>query len=184
MNMTGYINRWGVPIYALTCSALVSVVTFVTSLIPGKALYSVLTSLSGVAGFVTWAGIALSHYRFRLAFKAQNKDFSIIPIRAPYHPFGDLFVMVACCVIALMTGYSYFYPPDPVGLVGNYAGIILCAIGWAITKWWTKSKMIPPAEIDVDTGVSDQIGKQEEEKTDITGNFFQRMWKRLLIIFT
>ncbi|CDS13527.1 hypothetical protein LRAMOSA05703 [Lichtheimia ramosa] len=179
-----YINRWGVPIYALTCSALVSIVTFVTSLIPGKALYSVLTSLSGVAGFVTWSGIALSHYRFRKAFKAQNKDYSVIPIRAPLHPFGDLFVMIACCVIALMTGYSYFYPPDAVGLVGNYAGIIMCAIGWAITKWWTKSKMIPPAEIDVDTGVSTQIGNYEEEKPDITGNIFQRTWKRLVIIFT
>ncbi|KAI7886600.1 hypothetical protein K492DRAFT_233366 [Lichtheimia hyalospora FSU 10163] len=180
----GYINRWGVPIYALTCSALVSIVTFVTSLIPGKALYSVLTSLSGVAGFVTWAGIALSHYRFRKAFIAQGKDLSIIPMRAPWHPFGDLFVMIACCVIALMTGYSYFYPPDAVGLVGNYAGIIMCAIGWAITKWWTKSKMIPPAEIDVDTGVSEQIGKPQEEENDITGNFFQRTFKRLVIIFT
>ncbi|KAI9315555.1 amino acid permease/ SLC12A domain-containing protein [Dichotomocladium elegans] len=180
----GYINRRGVPIWALICTAAVSVITFITSLIPGKALYSVLTSLSGVAGFVTWAGICLAHYRFRKAFKIQGRDLSILPMRAPLHPFGDLFDMVACIVISIITGYSYFVPADAVGLVGNYAGLILCAIGWAITKWWTKSKMVPLAEIDLDTGVSDQIGKQQEQDPTTLGPWHRRIWKRAVAIFT
>lgn len=46
----GEVNKRGVPIYALICTTLVSLVTFATSFIPGKALFLVLTDLSGVAG--------------------------------------------------------------------------------------------------------------------------------------
>lgn len=48
----GEVNGRGVPIYALICTTLVSLVTFATSFIPGKALFLVLTDLSGVAGNV------------------------------------------------------------------------------------------------------------------------------------
>ncbi|KAI9319814.1 amino acid permease/ SLC12A domain-containing protein [Dichotomocladium elegans] len=178
-----YIDRRGVPLWSLVCTALVSVITFITSLIPGKYLYVVLTSLSGVAGFVTWAGIAYAHFRFRKACKVQNKDRSVIPMHAPLHPFGDLFAIVACIVCSLITGYSYFSPADPVGLVGNYAGLILCAIGWAITKWYTKSTLVPYAEMDLDTGVSKQLGL-DDATSDITGPWYVRLWKRLVIIFT
>ncbi|KAI8333775.1 amino acid permease/ SLC12A domain-containing protein, partial [Blakeslea trispora] len=52
-----HISSRGVPIYALICTTAVCLVTFATSFIPGKALFIVLTDLSGIAGFVTWGGI-------------------------------------------------------------------------------------------------------------------------------
>ncbi|CAO3667116.1 unnamed protein product [Rhizopus stolonifer] len=178
-----HISSRGVPIYSLICTALVCLVTFATSFIPGKALFLVLTDLSGVAGFVTWGGICFAHYRFRKAMKIQNRNIDDLPIHTPFHPFGDIFGMVACTVISLIAGYSYFVPADTVGLIGNYAGLILCVLGFIITKLWTRSKMIPLDLIDLDTGRADPIFT-EEDREEITGPWYVRFWKRFVNILT
>lgn len=149
--------------------------TFATSFIPGKALFIVLTKLSGVAGFVTWGGICFAHYRFRKALKHQGRSIYDLPIKAPLHPFGDLFGMGACVVIALMAGYSYFDPADPVGLVGNYGGLIVCAILFIVLKVYSKSKMIPVDQIDIDTGRADlSFLKQKTEEEDANLPWYKR----------
>lgn len=157
--------------------------TFATSFIPGKALFLVLTDLSGVAGFVTWGGICFAHYRFRKAMKIQNRSISDLPIRTPFHPFGDIFGMIACTVISLIAGYSYFVPADAVGLIGNYAGLILCVLGFIATKLWTRSKMIPLDLIDLDTGRADDIFTKED-RNEIIGPWYTRAWKRFVNLMT
>lgn len=174
-------------------SAIFSIITVALSFIPGKgkALYQVLTSLSGIAGFVTWGGICLAHYRFRKAFKVQGVSLDILPFHAPWHPFGDLFDMIACCVLSLITGYSYFIPPidsdQIVGIVGNYAGLVICAIGYVISKWWLKAKLVPLEDIDLFTGRADDLEELKEmanQKREITGPWYIQIWKRILIVFT
>ena len=181
-----HISKRGVPIYSLICTALVSLVTFATSFIPGKALFLVLTKLSGVAGFVTWGGICFAHYRFRKAMKYQGRSTDDLPIKAPFHPFGDIFGMIACVVIALMAGYSYFVPADAVGLIGNYAGLIACGILFIVLKIYTKSKMVPVDQIDLDTGRADHsmYKNAQEEEDSITGPWYKRAWKRFVIVVT
>ncbi|RCH86207.1 hypothetical protein CU098_006344, partial [Rhizopus stolonifer] len=174
-----YISKRGVPIYSLICTTLVCLITFATSFIPGKALFLVLTNLSGVAGFVTWGGICFAHYRFRKALKHQGRLTSDLPITTPFHPFGDIFGMVACTVIALIAGYSYFVPADAVGLIGNYGGLIVCAILYITLKLWTKSKMIPIDQIDLDTGRADFSNIKEDSESEITGPWYKRIFKRI-----
>lgn len=82
-----------------------------------------------------------------------------------------------------MAGYSYFVPPSATGLIGNYAGLILCAIGYIVTKLWTRSKMIPLDKIDLDTGKAD-IMFTEEDRDEIIGSWYNRAWKRFVNIFT
>jgi lysine-specific permease len=160
-------------------------VTFATSFIPGKALFLVLTSLSGIAGFVTWGGICFAHYRFRKAMKYQGRSLEDLPIMAPFHPFGDIFGMVACVVISLIAGYSYFVPADAVGLIGNYGGLIVCALLFIILKIRTRSKMIPIDQIDLDTGRADISQYADTDDTeDITGPWYKKAWKRFVIVVT
>jgi lysine-specific permease len=183
----GYINKRGVPVWSITVTALISLVCFATSFIPGKALYFVLTDLSGIAGFVTWGGICLAHYRFRKALKYQGRGVDELPITTPFHPFGDIFGMVACVVIALMAGYSSFVPPvDPVGVVGNYGGLVFVAVLYISLKLYSKSKLIPISEIDLDTGKADysqftDIGENDSYK-DLP--FWKRTWKKIVYLFT
>jgi lysine-specific permease len=52
-SLVAYVNRYGVPIYALICTSAVSLVCFLTSFIPGSALFLVLCDLGGIAGLVS-----------------------------------------------------------------------------------------------------------------------------------
>ncbi|KAL7320162.1 hypothetical protein PS15m_000082 [Mucor circinelloides] len=180
----GYINKRGVPVWSLTLTGIIGLVTFATSFIPGKALFIVLTDLSGIAGFVTWGGICLAHYRFRKALKYHGRSVAQLPIKAPFHPFGDIFGMIACVVIALMAGYSYFVPADPVGLIGNYGGLIAVAILFIVLKIYTKSKLIPISEIDVDSGRAEYETFKEEEDKVIEGPRWKRALKQVVHVVT
>lgn len=172
--------------WSLTCTALVCLVTFATSFIPGKALFIVLTDLSGVAGFVTWGGICLAHFRFRKALKRQGRGVEELPITTPLHPFGDIFGMIACTVIALMAGYASFIPPvDPVGIIGNYGGLVCVALLFLILRFWTKSRFIPIDEIDIDTGRADYSQFKDEDNNSYTGlPFYKKAWKKFVYIVT
>lgn len=93
--------------------------------------------------------------------------------------------MIACVVIALMAGYSYFVPADPVGLIGNYGGLIVCAILFIVLKFYTRSKMIPIDQIDLDTGRADpSLYVDKEAGNEITGTWYSKAWKRFVIVVT
>lgn len=151
-----------------------------TSFIPGAALFLVLSSLAGIAGLITWFAIALSHYRFRKALIVQGKDLNQLPYIAPGHPYMNILAMVVCVVIILISGWSYFVPADPIGLVGSYGGFIIVVGAYAILKFWTKSKLIPLDQIDLDTGVRyftvEELDAEKEE------NRKETFWKKLLSI--
>ncbi|KAI8376560.1 amino acid permease/ SLC12A domain-containing protein [Radiomyces spectabilis] len=177
-----YVNKRGVPIYALLCTSAVSLVCFLTSFIPGEALFLVLADLAGIAGMITWTGIAISHYRFRKAFIAQGKDLNSLPYVAPGHPYMNILVIVACVVIILMSGWSYFVPASATGLVGSYGGVILVVVGFIVLKFWTKSRLVPLAEIDLDTDVRQYSAEELEiEKEE---NASRGIWQKLKLIFT
>lgn len=95
--------------------------------------------------------------------------------------------MVACIVISLIAGYSYFVPANAVGLIGNYLGLIAIVILYICLKFYTKSKVIPISEIDIDTGRADyqtfQKGDDDSDRV-IEGPWWKRAMKKVLYIIT
>lgn len=132
----------------------------------------VLSSLAGIAGLITWFAIALSHYRFRKALIVQGKDLNQLPYIAPGYPYMNILAMVVCVVIILISGWSYFVPADVIGLIGSYGGFLLVVFGYLVLKFWTKSKLIPLDEIDLDTGVRyftvEELDAEKEERKNET----------------
>ncbi|KAM3579680.1 hypothetical protein VKS41_007767 [Umbelopsis sp. WA50703] len=172
-----YVNGRGVPIFALAACAAVSLISFLTTFIPGNALFLCLSDISGVAGFVTWGSISWARFRMRRAFAVQGRSLSDLPYVAPGYPYFDIFAIFACAVLALLGGWSSFSPADPIGLVGNYAGLIIAFVGFLVTKLWTKSKMVPLADIDLDTGRSLQ-GEVESKEDKV-----KKVWWRRAIAY-
>lgn len=95
--------------------------------------------------------------------------------------------MLACVVISLIAGYSYFVPANAVGLIGNYLGLIAIIILYLFLKFYTKSKVIPISEIDIDTGRADyqtfQKGDDDSDRV-IEGPWWKRAMKKILYIIT
>ncbi|ORZ23526.1 amino acid permease/ SLC12A domain-containing protein [Absidia repens] len=180
-----YTTKSGVPIYALLCTCAVSLICFVTSFIPGEVLFLVLADLGGIAGLITWTAIAIAQYRFRKAFLAQGHSLSELPYRAIGYPFSNYFVVVACIVIILISGWSYFVPASPQGLVGSYGGPIIFISGMMIHKFWTKSRMVRIEEADIVTGARTEWKNDLIDSIDgDDSNRKRTIWRKIVTFIT
>ncbi|MDR1158218.1 MAG: amino acid permease, partial [Oscillospiraceae bacterium] len=68
------VNKRGVPVLALCLTTAIGMAAFLGSLVGEGTVYLWLVNASGVAGFIAWLGIAISHYKFRKAFIAQGHN--------------------------------------------------------------------------------------------------------------
>ena len=147
----GKLDKRGVPVNALIVTSLVGCIAFLASFFGDGVVYIWLLNASGMAGFVTWVGIALAHYRFRKAYVAQGLDLNDLPYRSRLFPFGPVFALVLCLFIILGQGYQAFSTDgiDWNSMFVSYIGLLLFFVLWLGYKIKHKSKIIPLEECDL-----------------------------------
>ncbi|MBO0997737.1 amino acid permease [Bacillus sp. SD075] len=147
----GKLDKRGVPVNALIVTSLVGCVAFLASFFGDGVVYIWLLNASGMAGFVTWVGIAIAHYRFRKAYAAQGLDMDALPYRAKGFPFGPIFALVLCIIIIIGQGYQAFSSDgiDWNSMFVSYIGLILFFVLWFGYKIKHKTKIIPLEECDL-----------------------------------
>ncbi|MDY3974751.1 MAG: amino acid permease, partial [Veillonella caviae] len=145
------LNSRGVPSNALFATAAFGLFAFATSLIGEGAAYTWLINISGMSGFIAWLGIAIAHYRFRRAFKAQGKDLKAIPYRALLFPFGPIFAIILCLIIMAGQNYTAFMGEsiDWYGVSVAYIGIPVFLLVYFTYKTKNKTRVIPLEEVDL-----------------------------------
>ncbi|MDQ0416847.1 amino acid permease [Croceifilum oryzae] len=145
------VNRYGVPVAALFATAAVGALAFIASLFGDGVVYTWLLNASGLSGFIAWFGIALSHYRFRKAFKAQGRSLSELPYRARFFPFGSLFAFVLCTIVMFGQNYQAFLEDkiDWYGVTASYIGLPLFLFVWLGYKIVNRTKVVPLVECDL-----------------------------------
>lgn len=147
----GKLDKRGVPVNALIATSLVGCLAFLASFFGDGVVYIWLLNASGMAGFVTWVGIAIAHYRFRKAYAAQGLDLNALPYRSKSFPFGPIFALVLCLFIILGQGYQAFSSDgiDWNSMFVSYIGLLLFFVLWFGYKIKHKTKIIPLEECDL-----------------------------------
>lgn len=150
------LNSRGVPINALLLTTLVGMTAFFASLFGDGVVYTWLLNASGMCGFITWLGIAISHYRFRRAFKAQGRDVNELPYKARWFPFGPIFAFVLCMIVILGQNTAVFTGEkvDWYGFAVTYLSVPLFLVLWLGYKWTKRTKVIPLKECDLSPTIS------------------------------
>ena len=107
--------------------------------------------ISGMAGFITWIGIAICHYRFRRAYVAQGKDLKELPYRATFFPFGPLLALLMCIIVTAGQNYSAFTGAeiDWYGASVAYIGIPVFLAVYLYHKVKHHTNIIPLDEVDL-----------------------------------
>jgi len=146
----GKLDNRGVPVNALIVTSLVGTLAFLASLFGDGVVYIWLLNASGMAGFVTWVGIAIAHYRFRKAYIAQGRNLSDLPYLATGFPFGPLLALILCIFIIIGQGYQAFSADgiDWNSMLVSYIGLVLFLVVWLAYKIKHKTKLIPLEECD------------------------------------
>ncbi|AZR06600.1 amino acid permease [Trueperella pyogenes] len=143
-------TRRGIPMIALLATTLVGAASFLTSLIGDGSAYTWLINASGLAGFITWAGIAWSHYKFRKAYVAQGNDPADLPFRAAFFPVGPLLALAMTLVVIIgqnteaLLGETGF-----TALLSSYIGLPIFLALWAGHKLVTRAPAVKPLEVDL-----------------------------------
>ena len=144
------VNKRGVPMPALLATTAVGAFAFITSLIGDGAAYLWLITVSGLSGFIVWAGIAWSHYRFRKAMKVQGHDPAELPFRSKLFPLGPIVALIMVLVIIFGQNMEIFSGQFNVGAIfSTYVGLIVFLLLWIGHKIVTRSKMVDPATADL-----------------------------------
>lgn len=148
------VNKRGVPLPALILTTIVGALCFLTSLAGDGTVYMWLVSASGLAGFIAWLGISISHYKFRKAFLAQGHSLDELKFKAKWYPFGPILATVLCVVVIIGQG-MYAFSGDTVdwlGITVAYIGIPLFLILYFGYKFAKKTKAVKPEEADLSKG--------------------------------
>lgn len=147
----GRLNKRGVPVIALIATTLIGAACFLTTSFGEGVVYNWLVNAAGLAGFITWFGIAICHYKFRKAFIAQGHDLSELKFKAKFYPFGPIFAMALCLFVTLGQNYGAFLGDtiDWQGLLVSYIGLPLVLILYIVYKIVKKTKWIKPEEADL-----------------------------------
>lgn len=148
----GKLDNRGVPVNALIITSLVGTLAFLASYFGDGVVYIWLLNASGMAGFVTWVGIAIAHYRFRKAYLAQGRDLEDLPYVAKNFPTGPILALVLCIFIIIGQGYQAFSAEgiDWNSMFVSYIGLIAFVVVWLAYKIKHKTKLIPLQEVDLE----------------------------------
>ncbi|QOR47200.1 amino acid permease [Trueperella pecoris] len=146
----GTTTRRGIPMAALLATTFVGGASFLTSLIGDGSAYTWLVNASGLAGFITWVGIAWSHFKFRRAYVAQGNDPADLPFRASLFPIGPMLALFMTLVVIIgqnteaLLGKTNF-----TALASSYIGLPLFLALWLGHKLITRAPAIKPLEADL-----------------------------------
>ncbi|MDQ7192783.1 amino acid permease [Staphylococcus felis] len=151
----GKTNQKGTPIISMLSTALVVILIFVVQHLSGNA-YEYIVAASGLTGFIAWLGIAISHYRFRKAFDAQNYDVSQLKYQAKLFPFGPILALILCIVVIIGQDVDFITSGDfdLNRFLITYMGIPVFLIFFFYHKIRYKTKRIPLEKVNLDPHVS------------------------------
>ncbi|MDO5672106.1 MAG: amino acid permease [Actinomycetaceae bacterium] len=146
----GTTNKRGVPMAALLATTAVGGLCFITSLIGDGHAYTWMINASGLAGFITWMGIAWCHYKFRKAYVAQGNKVSDLPYRAWWFPLGPLVALAMCAFVIVGQNYEALLGlTSPDAILTAYIGLPLFLALWVGHKLITKAPKVDPKEANL-----------------------------------
>lgn len=138
------VNHRGVPIYALTATTLVAMLTFLSSLYGNGTVYFWLLNASSLSGFIAWLGIAISHYRFRKAYIKQGHSLKELPYIAKGYPYAPLIAFSLCVIVIGGQNYKAFMGEhiDWSGILVSYISLPFFLALWLGYKFIKKTKVV------------------------------------------
>ncbi|WMZ63347.1 exonuclease subunit SbcD [Staphylococcus pseudintermedius] len=147
-------NKNGTPILSMLSTALIVVLIFVLQHVSGDA-YEYIVAASGLTGFIAWVGIAVSHYRFRKAFAAQNYDVQKLKYQAKWFPFGPILAAVLCIIVIIGQDVDFIQTGDfdINRFLITYMGIPVFLAFFIYHKVRYKTKLIPLKDVNLDPNV-------------------------------
>lgn len=161
------VDKRGVPYMAVILMNLFGLISLMNISTGAANAYNYIVNLSGVAVFIVWGSVCFIHFRFRKAWKLQERSLKSLPYRALWYPWLAIFGFFFCIFLGLVQGWSYFKPFDAANFVDAYILLPFFIILFLFFKIVNKTKWVRLEEVDLDEGrrhdVDDKIDVESED---------------------
>lgn len=172
------INRFGVPYNAVALSTAVSCLTYLNASSSSAQVFTWLSNICTISGFIGWALIGITYLRFRKAI-FYNNLYERVPFKSALQPYFTYFFVVFVVLLCLTNGYATFIPKywNASDFVAAYITLPIFFLLYLGHKIWFKTRWyIPFREIDVITGLADA----EEEAKMTQPRTPKNMWEKFM----
>ncbi|WDI78460.1 amino acid permease [Candidatus Purcelliella pentastirinorum] len=138
------ISKNGVPKYALYLTTIISGCYLIYYKINIKKFYIELIRISSITGFITWLGIIIIHYRFKINYKKLKYEKNKQSYKYKYFPIKIIFSFILCIIITLGQTYITISSNNLQlkEIIITCIGIPLFLTNWLCYKIIFKSKII------------------------------------------
>lgn len=161
-----YTSNAGVPYVAVAFTSAFGLLGFLNESNSGSTVFEWFINISGVAGFISWTCIGISHIAFMRALRAQGISRDSLPYKAMWQPWFSWYGIFFNILIILTQGFTSFIPWNTSDFFVAYVSVILFVILYAGHKLITRSKFAKPEDVDLVTGRKevDEMYANIEEK--------------------
>ncbi|CAG8954202.1 hypothetical protein HYFRA_00005822 [Hymenoscyphus fraxineus] len=167
-------SKKGVPYAAVACTAAFGLLALLNLSNSGAVVFNWFINISGVAGFITWACINLSHIMFMRALSAQGVPRNTLPYESMWQPFFSYYGLFFNVLILFTQGFTAFIPWSTENFFIAYISLILFVVLFVGHKVLMKTSRVRSYVADIDTGclIHDDTTWSIEIPTTIWGKFW------------
>ncbi|ODQ46487.1 hypothetical protein PICMEDRAFT_178563 [Pichia membranifaciens NRRL Y-2026] len=173
----GRTNKYGVPYYSVSITGLISLVSYLNVSNSSSKVFTWLTNISTVSGFISWVFIGVVYIRFRKAIDYHNLN-DRVTFRPKFQIAGAYFTIFFFTLIALTNGYAVFFDFNASDFVAAYVTIPIIFILLFGHMIWSKSfKLFAPLEeIDCITGLEEVEQQEAEYEAPVAKNWLMKVY--------
>lgn len=164
----------GVPYMAVAFTAAFGLLGFMNESNNGSEVFNWFINITGVAGFISWTCIGVSHLAFMRALRAQGISRDSLPYKAMWQPWFSCYGVFFNILIIITQGFTSFMPWNTSDFFVAYVSVMLFVVLYVGHKLVTGSKIIAAEEVDLVTGQK-EIDEMYAEVDDAPKTSWQRL---------
>ncbi|KAL2836921.1 amino acid permease/ SLC12A domain-containing protein [Aspergillus pseudoustus] len=147
----------------------------------GAVVYGWFSSLVAIATLFQWASIYIAHLRFRIGLRVQGKSLADLPFKGMLTPYAQYFSLM---IVLFIFGCEFYLACFPFGEKGSaksffstYLAAPLFVFDYFAYKWWFKTKIVKPSEMDFSPAiVFDEEDRAREESERLEEKVEKKPW--------
>jgi amino acid transporter len=171
-------NRNGVPWTAVLATWVIGLLSFLNVSNTGAEVFTWLSNISTISGFIAWIVCMITYIRFRKALNYQNL-LHTLPYRTPFQPYLVYVILFVICLLTLTNGFHVFFKQNwsAANFLAAYITLpafLVLYVGHKI--FFRTSFCIPVENIDVITGKKEMDELCALDEDPVPKNWLQRIW--------
>jgi amino acid transporter len=149
-------SKSGLPYVSVTFCALFTLLAFMAVSSGAGKVFEWFSSMTSVAGLMTWFGISVTYIRFHKGLKAQGIDRKTLPFSTRVQPFAAWYACISTFVICLLNGWPVFLNGkwNTATFVTSYLPFALFPVLYVGARLFYRIPPVKPHEMDFHSDIA------------------------------